>query len=219
MIFDTFQIFFFRLSRGIFAFFFCSLSKVGDNFVLDSEGNLVTEETKRQINLAIKDLKKDPDAFFASFYELTKGPLYYLILSYVHDHVQSEDIMQDTYVSFLANLSKLSLRLNPYSYLMTSGRNKALDYLKSKKSDLSLDEEGVEETVGHVENMDDAEPLLAAIARLVSPFEFRIYVEHVLSDLTFKEIAELEKRPLGTITATYSFAIAKLKKGLENYGK
>jgi DNA-directed RNA polymerase specialized sigma24 family protein len=67
--------------------------------------------------------------------------------------------------------------------------------------------------------MDDAEPLLAAIARLVSPFEFRIYVEHVLSDLAFKEIAELEKRPLGTITATYSFAIAKLKKGLENYGK
>ena len=53
----------------------------------------MTEETKKQINLAIKDLKKDPDAFFASFYELTKGPLYYLILSYVHDHPLSEDLM------------------------------------------------------------------------------------------------------------------------------
>lgn len=179
----------------------------------------MTEETKKQINLAIKDLKKDPDAFFASFYELTKGPLYYLILSYVHDHPLSEDLMQDTYVSFLTNLSKLSLRLNPYSYLMTSGRNKALDYLKSKKNDVSLDDEGVQETIGSEENMDDAEPLLAAISRLVSPFEFRIYVQHVLSDMTFKEIAELEKRPLGTITATYSVAIAKLKKGLENYGK
>ena len=75
------------------------------------------------------------------------------------------------------------------------------------------------EVIGEEEQpLDDSEPLLKAIASLLSPIEFRIYTLRVLSDLPFKEVAKIVRRPLGSVTAIYSGAIKKLQKGLAAYG-
>lgn len=179
----------------------------------------MTKEEKSAINSLAKGLKSDLDGVFPSFYEKTKGPVFYLILSYTKDHSAAEDLMQETYLAFLSSLDKISCRLSPYDYLLTSARNKAIDYLRGRRNGLSLDDEGVSEVIGEEEQpLDDSEPLLKAIASLLSPIEFRIYTLRVLSDLPFKEVAKIVRRPLGSVTAIYSGAIKKLQKGLAAYG-
>ena len=73
----------------------------------------MTKEEKSAINSLAKGLKSDLDGVFPSFYEKTKGPVFYLILSYTKDHSAAEDLMQETYLAFLSSLDKISCRLSP----------------------------------------------------------------------------------------------------------
>ena len=53
--------------------------------------------------------------------------------------------------------------------------------------------------------------------KILSDVELQVVVLHVLNDMTHKEISEILKKPLGTITWTYNNAIKKLRKGMKDY--
>ena len=179
----------------------------------------MSSPTKSEIRPLIKDLKRDPNGSFPRFYELTKEKTFYLIFSYVHTTSEAEDILQDTYVSFLESLNKISLRLNPLSYLYATARNRAIDYLREKEKVIDVEDETLETIDPTTFVYEDSDGLLKRIATFLTPFEFRVYTLHVLGDLTFKEIGKIVKRPTGTLTYTYSLAIEKLKKGLTENGE
>jgi len=179
----------------------------------------VPNPTKNEIRPLIKDLKKDPDASFPRFYELTKEKTFYLIFSYVRNATMAEDILQDTYISFLRALGKISVRLNPLSYLYATARNRAIDYLRDSEKVVNVEDETLESISPSEFVYEDPDGLLKLIAAILSPFEFRVYTLHVLGDLTFKEIGKIVKRPTGTLTYTYSLAIQKLRKGLTENGE
>lgn len=175
----------------------------------------MNEEENEAIRKASRELKKDPDAAFAPFYELTKKRVYFLIYSFTHDYAISEDLMQNAYVSFLDNLKKISCQLNPLSYLLSTARNEAIDYLRKQKPEYELDKDDNSELVGRNDPVeDDSGPLLKEIEGLLTPFEFQVYTLHILGGLTFKEISAIVKRPVGTLTYTYSESIDKLQKGV-----
>jgi RNA polymerase sigma-70 factor, ECF subfamily len=175
----------------------------------------VEEQEKRAIQEASEALKKDPDGAFAPFYELTKKRVYFLIYSYLKDYALSEDLLQDTYVTFLENINKISCRLNPLSYLLQIAKNKAIDELRKRHAEVELDKEDTSELIGSEDPpKDESGSLLEEIKSLLSPFEFQVYTLHVLSNLTFKEISKITKRPIGTLTYTYSETIDKLQKGV-----
>jgi RNA polymerase sigma factor (sigma-70 family) len=195
--------------------FFASFQQNGVIIRIPSEGEVVEEEEKAAIRKASEALQKDPDGAFAPFYDLTKKRVYFLIYSYVKDYAESEDLLQDTYVTFLENLHKISCRLNPLSYLLQIAKNKAIDYLRKLRPEVELDKEDTSELVGSADPpKDEAGTLLEEIRSLLSPFEFQVYTLHVLSGLTFKEISGIVHRPIGTLTYTYSETIDKLKKGV-----
>jgi len=182
---------------------------------IPNEGSEVNEEENEAIRKASHELKKDPAANFALFYDLTKKRVYFLIYSFTHDYATSEDLMQNAYVSFLENLHKISCQLNPMSYLLSTARNEAIDYLRKVKPEYELDKDDNAELVGRDDpSEDEAEPLLKEIESFLTPFEFQVYTLHVLSGLTFKEISGIVHRPVGTLTYTYSESIDKLQKGV-----
>jgi RNA polymerase sigma factor (sigma-70 family) len=175
----------------------------------------VEDKEKEAIRQASKELQKDPDGAFAPFYELTKKRVYFLIYSYVKDYALSEDLMQESYISFLQNLKKISCQLNPLSYLLQTAKNLAIDELRKRRSTFELDDENNAELIGNADPPeDDSGPLLQEIQSLLNPFEFQVYTLHVLSNLTFREISKIVKRPIGTLTYTYSQSIDKLQKGV-----
>jgi RNA polymerase sigma-70 factor, ECF subfamily len=175
--------------------------------------------SREEINDLVAKMKEEPNGPFPRFYELTKNKVFYLILSYVHDYAASEDLLQETYLSFLDSLSKLSLERNPIGYLLSTGKNKALDFLRSRSKLVNVDEETIDCLGGSEESYDGTGDLLKKIRSLLNPLEYQTYVLHVLSDMTFKEISKIVHRPIGTLTYVYSLAISKLKEGLEENGK
>lgn len=179
----------------------------------------MSEEERRELTRLVRQMKKDPNVSFGRFYDLTKKRTFYLILSYVRRSEVAEDLLQETYVSFLGSLDKVSVRLNPLSYLMTSARNKAIDYLRKEHQVATVDEETLDSLGSSDFVYEDSTGLLRRIASLLTPLEFRTYALHVLGEMTFKEIGKLLHRPVGTLTYTYQMAIAKLQKGLTEDGE
>lgn len=58
--------------------------------------------------------------------------------------------------------------------------------------------------------------LLDKIKSLLSDKEYEIFILHVLGEYTFKEISEIKKMPIGTLTWIYQEARKKLEIGLGN---
>ena len=164
---------------------------------------------------AITALREDPEKHFAPFYELTKNRVYALLFSYVREAAEAEDLLQETYITLLENLNRVKTQDKPLAYLYTTAKHLAIDALRKRKHPLELDKEETAEVIGFADPVSDESPqLLEEIKALLKPFEFQVYVLHVLSDMTFKEIAKTVHRPLGTLTYTYSIALDKLQKGL-----
>jgi RNA polymerase sigma-70 factor (ECF subfamily) len=185
------------------------------HYVIEMRGSMLESE-KNAIKEASKLFLKDPEGQFASFYELTKEKVYFLIYSYVRENAEAEDILQNAYVSLLKNVSTFKVHLNPYSYLCSSAKNLAIDELRKRKKNVELDDEGVSDVIGNDDPpIDESGPLLLEIKKLLSPFEFQVFTLRILSDMSFKEISKSLNRPVGTLTYTYSVALDKLKKGLD----
>jgi len=179
----------------------------------------LSKEERRELTRLVRRMKKDPNDSFERFYNLTKKRTFYLILSYVRRSEVAEDLLQDAYVAFLGSLDRISLRLNPLSYLMTSARNGAVDYLRKENKVTTVDEETLDGLGSADFVYEDSSGLLKRIASLLTPLEFRTYALHVLGEMTFQEIGRLIHRPVGTLTYTYRVAIAKLQKGLTEDGE
>jgi len=177
---------------------------------------------KVEISQLISDLNRlkvgDMEAF-DSFYELTKRPIYYSIIALTKDEATAEDMLAETYVKFLNNLNVVKANKNPLGYLLVVARNLTLDYFKKENRINSIDDYTNEQAIGASveEAFDDSERLLDRMEKLLSEDEYQIVVLYILSEFSHKEISKALKKPIGTVTWTYSNAIKKLQKGLSDY--
>ena len=110
----------------------------------------------------------------------------------------------------VATVKELNPNESILGYLMVISRNITLDYFKKNNRVRLIDEE--KDKPSEVDEDDiDKNIILEKVKEILKPKEFEIFVMHVLSELTFEEIAKIKKRPLGTITWAYNNAIKKLK--------
>lgn len=142
---------------------------------------------------------------------------------YVGDDDKAEDIAQETFVKAWKSIDSFDLKRNFRVWLFTIAKNTALDYLRRRESiPLSLLEDENGETiidkfvpagVAQEEILDAKLLALKARGALASLPENhqRIFSLRVDSDLTFKDIAILLKRPLNTVKSNYRRAILTLR--------
>lgn len=163
----------------------------------------------------IKQLKNDNLDMFDEFYDLTKNQVYVTILSVVKNKMTAEDIMQDTYLRFLNNIHKYKENTNVVAFIVTIARNLAINYYNKHKReefhDFSLYEDN------YVNETEDNK-LLDLVYQTLEGKELDVFIMHVIDDLKHKEIAQIMKKPLGTITWLYNKAVKKMKEkvGEEN---
>lgn len=151
---------------------------------------------------------------FNEFFELTKQKVFYAALAITHDRALSEDVLQDTFISFLNSKERLKKNTSPLAYLLTTARNTALNVVKKRNLETTNDND--DEIVIAVDEhySDEEERTLAQMRRLLKPDEYEIVVLHIFDDLPQKTIAKILKKPLGTISWAYRNAINKLAKGM-----
>lgn len=173
---------------------------------------------KEQLHAYIEEFKQQNFQHFDLFYETLKQDVFYNILGLVPQYEDAEEILQETFVTFLNHLSKLDGHKSPLGYLFRISHNLAKDFYRKRKREPLLDPEQEERISGN-DSYDALPELLNKIRSLLSQKEYQIFIMKTLHDYSHQEISQILRRPLGTITWSYQQAIKKLRKGLgESYG-
>ncbi len=168
---------------------------------------------QNDISKLIDRLKnRDNDAFEIIYYE-THKMVFSIIYSIVKDDLDAEDLMQDTYIKMIENINSFKSGRNFKTWLGTIARNLAIDHYRRSQRILNVDLAEEEQVYfeSSNENLDLKAEALELLDTLSSD-EQLIVLLRVVDELTFREIAEITNRPLGTVIWSYNQSINKLSK-------
>ncbi len=159
----------------------------------------------------IKAFKDRDYACFDDFYALTSKKVYFSIIGIVKDKMITEDLMQDTYMQFLKKIDDVSPHRNPAAYLVTIGRNLALNHYNKFKREVQGDE--ILKTIPSNDIVKDEDDIYALLD-VIDKDEREVVVLHTINGFKFREIAEVMHKPLGTVLWLHKKAMDKLKRKL-----
>ena len=164
-------------------------------------------------------LKKGDQSAFEEFYQLTKEKIFYNIFALTKNYSLSEDLLQDTYITFLKMIPNIDEEKSIIGLLMTISRNLTLDFFRKNKKIVELDDIHEKTIKAEEKNNRDKHFLIDNIRKILNDKEMEILILHIFSDMTFESIAKMKKKALGTILWSYNNSIKKLKRSLnyENY--
>lgn len=151
-----------------------------------------------------------------------KNPLYQYIMAMTQDEGAAADLFQETFISFFKQADKYEARGKFKSWLFVAARNRTLNFFRDRDKLFSLDEPLEEDGPSLHETLADASPtpfealsgreteeeIRRAALRLPEHQREMIYLRPYFS---FKEIAEMLGRPLGTVLADCHRAVKKMQ--------
>lgn len=151
-----------------------------------------------------------------------KNPLYQYIMSMTQDEGAAADLFQETFISFFKNADKYEARGKFKSWLFLAARNRTLNFFRDRDKLASLDQPPQEDGLSlHDTLADDSLGPLEALSGRETAEEIRraaltlperqreiIYLRPYFS---FKEMAQMLGRPLGTVLSDFSRAVKKMQ--------
>ncbi len=151
---------------------------------------------------------------FDEFYELTSRQIYFTAFSILKDSNLAQDIMQDTYVTFLEKIDSYIIGSNIFAYLTVIARNKSINLYNKSKQVVFDEEKLVNVPSSEWESSNEVKEILSY---LDSQIEREIVVYHVLIGYKFKEIADILQEPQGTVLWRYNKAMKTLRVRVKEY--
>ena len=170
----------------------------------------------KRLDILIARIKESGDeTAFAEFYELTSKGLFSYLLSIVRRREVAEDLMQDTYVRFRQSVQSYKSG-NPAAFLIEIGKNIAFNHIKRAKYETATDFSEWEPVSGEksVEELADT-TVTDAMKKVLTADEAQIVMLYVVAGFKHREIAEIVKKPVGTVLGTYNNSLKKLRKYLK----
>ena len=172
----------------------------------------MTEEDLK--NYLEKAQNGDTDAF-ARIYDLFFEKLYKFIFYRVGHKQISEDLLAETFVKAWQKIGQIGNSKALSSWLFHIAKNNIIDYYRSKKTTISLEEveDFLEEVISPVEELDlnlEQKKILEVIQLL--PVEQGLVIKYkFFEDLSNQEIAILLNKTEGAIRVIQHRAVIKLK--------
>jgi RNA polymerase sigma factor (sigma-70 family) len=128
----------------------------------------------------------------------------------------AEDAIQD---AFCRTLRICPVVVNLKAYLFRCIRSAAIDLIRKENRHMAWSAQELFEYADTVADMDEQQYLLSKIAHELtglSPDEREVILQHLVAGLTYRDIAELLDRPLGTVTAWYRRGLKKLQDNVKD---
>ena len=152
---------------------------------------------------------------FSEIYYFYYRLVYFTIMKYISIPNDIEDLTQDVFVDFFNNLNiKID---NIKYYLLTSAKNKSINYLKSKNNNIEYSDLIKYKNIAESTNNKNYDDLINMFKQYLSDFEIEIIIQHIIYDYSFKELSKIYNKPLKTIFSIYNRAKNKLKERYESY--
>lgn len=163
----------------------------------------------------IKAMGEGDREAFRLFYQETARPVYSFILSLTKSPHETEDLMQETYLSIWTNADSYIPQGKPLAWVFTIARNLCYMRFRQQKqvSDLTLEDlEGKEEGVycDSLEQAADRKVLLDALGEISSE-ERQIVLLHAAAGMKHREVAQALEMPLATVLSKYNRSMKKLQ--------
>ena len=151
-------------------------------------------------------LNGDKDCFNL-IYEETKQSVYLSIYAIIKDHNAINDLMQDTYLKALDNITSYQMGTNFKAWISKIARNNALNYYNKNQRVDYLDIEDYDNKFAK----DMSTPLIDTALRILEGKEKDIFIYRIILDYKFKDIAHILDINLKTAFYLYKKAITKIK--------
>lgn len=151
-------------------------------------------------------LNGDKDCFNL-IYEETKQSVYLSIYAIIKDHNAINDLMQDTYLKALDNITSYQIGTNFKAWISKIARNNALNYYNKNQRVDYLDIEDYDNKFAK----DISTPLIDTALKILEGKEKDIFIYRIILDYKFKDIAHILDINLKTAFYLYKKAITKIK--------
>lgn len=137
---------------------------------------------------------------------------YYCALSFVGNEEDALELSQEGFVRAFRSIKRYDLKKNFFPWLYQIIKNLCLDFLNKRKKDLIMSEKlkaiDLEKTR---EKRIDKESVWQAIETL-KPEQREIIVLKYFQNYSYREIADIMDKPLGSIMSSLYYSKQKLKK-------
>lgn len=151
--------------------------------------------------------------------------VYWTAMSFLKNEADAEDIVQDTFVSFIKYYSDMNDTSKATALLKKIAANKCLDRIKLTRTDIVNDEffENVEAVSENflpdsiIESSEVRKIIMDIINDALSEEIRRTLILFYFNDMSTKEISEKLGVPEGTVRWRLNFARNKIKKEVEKY--
>jgi RNA polymerase sigma factor (sigma-70 family) len=166
------------------------------------------------------------DAAFRAFIHRERLKLIRYVRTFLKEtaEMDAEDVVHDVLVKLLERPASSEPLVDISSYVYSSTRNRVIDFVRSRKSMVSLDEDSEKEGPSLIEILADASPgafellqsqegereLFEALSTL-SDIERQVVIAHEFEGVSFKELAGTLSIPQNTLLSHKARAMKKLK--------
>ena len=167
----------------------------------------------------------DPD--FRSFIKSERQRFIHYVRSLLREtaEMDAEDVVHDVLVKMLERTDSTVPLENLGGYIYRSLRNRVIDYVRTRKTTLSLDQESEGESAKLIDLLYDLRPnalevlqteegkttLFEALEEL-NEIEKEVIIAHEFEGIPFKELAQMWDIPQNTLLSHKSRAMKKLKR-------
>ena len=157
----------------------------------------------------IESAKLGDEEAFQDLMELHQSKVYHLLLGILHDNFQAQEVTQETFVKAWKGLRSFKQKSSFWTWLYRIAYRTALDYLRKKRREERFFQigESIRESILNqpeplevVIKKDKEKDLRRALGDLSLPQRMAV-VLYFFQGLSYREISDLTRRPLGTIRA------------------
>lgn len=134
--------------------------------------------------------------------------VFYVILQIVKDNDLALELTNETFTNFFINKDNINSSKNVKYYLVTTGKNLAINRMKKDSRIVELSDNYTYE----LNKTDDFKSYIEKFKEFLNKEEIDLIVYHLLYDFSFKEIARNKNVSINVISSKYKRAIDKIKK-------
>ena len=177
--------------------------------------NPLKRSLSEQIKALLADAKAGQEAAFSRLYDMFFDKMFRFVYYRVGHKEIAEDLTEEVFIRAFNNLSTLDDASSFESWLYQIARNRIIDYYRTKKQLLPLDD--LENTLEYETNVIDVVNLelqqktFVKLLKELSPEQQTVIKLKFFDDLSNSEIAALMDKNEGAIRVIQHRAIAKLK--------
>jgi len=159
----------------------------------------------------IEALKDKDEETFEYIYNETKHAVYAMIVSIIKDKTESQDLMQDTYITMLEKIDQYKIGKSFLNWLLVIARNKAIDYYRRKKHEVLVDISESDDLLPVTSPIGERSALVNEMLDNLTEIERSVFLLRIIQNFKNREIAKILNLPLGTVLWHQSKAMKKIK--------